>query len=57
MSHGIDLCISFWTRLFRVRHGSWGCFAWHDGRENADTFQALLTYSKGFLVSYATSLQ
>jgi hypothetical protein len=30
-------------------------FAWHDGRENPDTFQALLTYPKGFLVSYATS--
>jgi len=32
-----------------------GVFAWHDGRENADTFQALLEYPGGFLVSYATS--
>jgi len=32
-----------------------GIFAWHDGRENADTFQALLEYPKGFLVSYSTS--
>jgi hypothetical protein len=30
-------------------------FAWHDGRENADTFQTLLEYPKGFLVSYSTS--
>jgi predicted dehydrogenase len=32
-----------------------GVFAWHDGRENPDTFQALLEYPKGFLVSYSTS--
>jgi len=32
-----------------------GVFAWPDGRENADTFHALLEYPKGFLVSYATS--
>jgi hypothetical protein len=36
-----------------VAHG--GIFAWHDGRENPDTFQALLAYPKGFLVSYSTS--
>ena len=36
-----------------MAHG--GVFAWHDGRENPDTFQALLTYPKGFLVSYSTS--
>ena len=36
-----------------VSHG--GVFAWHDGRENADTFQTLLEYPKGFLVSYSTS--
>src|SRR6266481_8701026 len=36
-----------------VAHG--GIFAWHDGRENPDTFQALLEYPKGFLVSYSTS--
>jgi hypothetical protein len=36
-----------------MAHG--GVFAWHDGRENADTFQALLEYPKGFLVSYSTS--
>jgi len=36
-----------------VAHG--GIFAWKDGRETPDTFQALLEYPKGFLVSYATS--
>ena len=36
-----------------IAHG--GIFAWRDGRENPDTFQALLEYPKGFLVSYATS--
>src|SRR6185369_3729655 len=32
-----------------------GVYAWRDGRENADTFQALLEYPKGFLMSYSTS--
>ncbi len=56
MSHGIDLVHWFMDDPFPVSvaaHG--GVFAWHDGRENPDTFQALLEYPKGFLVSYATS--
>ena len=56
MSHGIDLCHFFLDEKFPVSvvaHG--GIFAWHDGRQNADTFQALFVYPKGFLVSYATS--
>ncbi len=56
MSHGIDLVHFFMDDHFPksvVAHG--GVFAWHDGRENPDTFQALLEYPKGFLVSYATS--
>ncbi len=56
LSHGIDLCNFFMGESFPdsvVANG--GVFAWHDGRENPDTFQALLTYKKGFLVSYATS--
>ena len=56
MSHGIDLVHWFMKDSFPlsvVAHG--GVFAWHDGRENADTFQALLEYPKGFLVSYSTS--
>lgn len=56
MSHAIDLVHWFMNDSFPksvVAHG--GVFAWHDGRETADTFQALLEYPKGFLVSYATS--
>ena len=56
MSHGIDLVHWFMDDSFPVSvvaHG--GVFAWHDGRENPDTFQALLEYPKGFLVSYSTS--
>ena len=56
MSHGIDLVHWFMNDSFpksAVAHG--GIFAWRDGRENADTFEALLEYPKGFLVSYSTS--
>jgi predicted dehydrogenase len=56
MSHGIDLVHYFLDDHFPksvVAMG--GVFAWHDGRENPDTFQALLEYPKGFLVSYSTS--
>jgi predicted dehydrogenase len=56
MSHGIGLCHYSTGENYPqsvVAHG--GVFAWHDGRENPDTFQALLTYPGGFLVSYATS--
>jgi predicted dehydrogenase len=56
MSHAIDLVHWFMNDNFpssAVSHG--GVFAWHDGRENADTFQTLFEYPKGFLVSYSTS--
>jgi predicted dehydrogenase len=56
MSHGIDIVHWFMDDNFPksvVAHG--GVFAWHDGRENPDTFQALLEYPKGFLASYSTS--
>ncbi len=56
MSHGIDLTHFFLDDHFPrsvMAHG--GVFAWQDGRENPDTFQALLEYPKGFLVSYSTS--
>jgi predicted dehydrogenase len=56
MSHGIDLVHWFMDDSFpraAVSHG--GIFAWKDGRENPDTFQTLLEYPKGFLVSYSTS--
>lgn len=56
MSHGIDLVHYFMQDHFPrsvVAHG--GIFAWRDGRQNPDTFQALFEYPKGFLVSYTTS--
>jgi predicted dehydrogenase len=56
MSHGIDLVHWFMKDSYPVSviaHG--GIFAWRDGRENPDTFQALLEYPKGFRVSYSTS--
>jgi predicted dehydrogenase len=56
MSHGIDLIHYFLNDSFPksvMAHG--GVFAWPDGRENPDTFQALLEYPKGFLVSFSTS--
>ncbi|HEX9093769.1 MAG TPA: Gfo/Idh/MocA family oxidoreductase [Coriobacteriia bacterium] len=56
MSHAIDLVHWFMEDRHPrsvVAHG--GVFAWLDGRENPDTFQALLEYPKGFLVSYSTS--
>lgn len=31
-----------------------GTYVWKDGRQNGDTFQALLEYPKGFLCSYST---
>ena len=56
MSHAIDLAHFFLEEEHPksvMAHG--GIFAWPDGRENPDTFQALLEYPKGFLVSYSTS--
>jgi len=56
MSHAIDMVHWFMNDSFPrsvMAHG--GVLAWHDGRENADTFEALLEYPKGFLVSYSTS--
>jgi predicted dehydrogenase len=56
MSHGMDLVHYLLEDHFPksvVALG--GVFAWPDGRENPDTFQALFEYPKGFLVSYSTS--
>jgi predicted dehydrogenase len=56
MSHAMDLVHWFMDDSFpHSVVASGGIFSWHDGRENADTFQALLEYPKGFLVSYSTS--
>jgi len=55
MSHGIDL-VHFFMNDEAPRsvmaHG--GIYAWHDGRENPDTFHALVEYPS-FLASYSTS--
>jgi predicted dehydrogenase len=56
MSHATDIVHWFMNDSFprsAVAHG--GIFAWPDGRENPDTFQALLEYPRGFLLSYSTS--
>jgi len=56
MSHGIDLIHWLLDDHYPTSAvASGGVYAWHDGRENPDTFQALLEYPKGFLVSYSTS--
>ena len=55
MSHGIDLVHFFMNEQpprSVVAHG--GVLAWHDGRENPDTFQALVEYPS-FMASYSTS--
>jgi predicted dehydrogenase len=56
MSHGIDMIHYLLDDHFPASAmATGGVYAWPDGRENPDTFQALLEYPKGFLVSYATS--
>jgi predicted dehydrogenase len=56
MSHGIDMIHYLLEDNFPTSVvASGGVYAWTDGRENPDTFQALLEYPKGFLVSYSTS--
>ena len=55
MSHMIDVVHWLTGEQFPksvVAHG--GTYVWKDGRENGDTFHALLEYPKGFLVSYET---
>ena len=56
MTHAIDMVHYLLDDHFPtsvVANG--GVYRWRDGRENPDTFQALLEYPKGFLVSYSTS--
>jgi predicted dehydrogenase len=56
MSHAADLVHFFMDEQYPVSAVSnGGVFAWHDGRQNPDTFQTLVTYPKGFLLSYSTS--
>jgi predicted dehydrogenase len=55
MSHGIDLVHFFMNdEPPRSVMANGGVYAWHDGRENPDTFQALVEYPS-FLASYSTS--
>ena len=57
MSHGIDLVHFFMNDQpprSVMAHG--GVFAWHDGRENPDTFQALVEYPS-FLVELLDQLR
>ena len=56
MSHGIDLVHFFMNDQpprSVMAHG--GVFAWHDGRENPDTFQALRRIPERSWSSYSTS--
>jgi predicted dehydrogenase len=56
MAHAIDMVqylLDDHSPTSVVAHG--GIYRWRDRRENPDTFQALLEYPKGFLVSYSTS--
>ncbi len=55
MSHGIDLVHFFMNEVPpRSVVAQGGVFAWHDGRENPDTFQTLVEYPS-FLASFSTS--
>ena len=56
LSHASDLMHYFLEDNFpKSVVASGGIFAWPDGRENPDTFQALIEYPKGFLLSFSTS--
>ncbi len=56
MSHGIDMLHYLLDDHFPKSVMAFGgVYAWPDGRENPDTFQALLEYPSGFLASYSTS--
>ena len=56
LCHAIDLINYFFDDgVPRSVVSSGGIYAWHDGRENPDTFQTLIESRKGYLVSYSTS--
>jgi len=56
MSHGIDMVHYMLNDHFpKSVMAMGGIFTWKDGRENPDTFHALLEYPSGFMVSYSTS--
>ncbi len=56
LCHAIDLINYFFDDgAPRSVVSSGGVFAWHDGRENPDTFQTLIESTKGYLVSFSSS--
>jgi predicted dehydrogenase len=57
MSHGSDL-VHLWTdeKYPKSAVANGGIFAWKDDRQNPDTAVAALTYPKGFLYTYKTTL-
>ncbi len=53
MSHAMDMVQWFMDDYYPhsvVANG--GIYAWHDERQNPDTFGALMTYPKGFMATY-----
>lgn len=57
MSHGVDL-VHLWTdeKYPKSAVANGGIYAWRDDRQNPDTAVAALTYPKGFLYTYKTTL-
>lgn len=56
MTHAADMVHFLLQQRFPISVvAQGGVFRWKDGRENPDTFQALVEYPKGFLLSYSTS--
>ena len=56
LCHAIDLINYFFDDgAPRSVVSGGGVFAWHDGRENPDTFQTLIESHKGYLVSFSSS--
>ncbi|MBT9332611.1 Gfo/Idh/MocA family protein [Paracidobacterium acidisoli] len=55
MSHGSDLVHLWADELYPESvMATGGVYAWKDGRQNADTCVAAVTYPKGFLYTYKT---
>jgi predicted dehydrogenase len=53
MSHAMDLVQWFMDDYYpHSVSANGGIFAWHDERQNPDTFGAVMTYPKGFMATY-----
>jgi predicted dehydrogenase len=56
LCHAIDLVNYFFDDAEpRSVVSGGGVFAWHDGRENPDTFETLIESNKGYLTSFSSS--